>query len=112
MIRGIFLDTSKQGAMRLSAKAFKGMCNLKYLKIYDSRCSRGCEVDCKIILRKGLDFLSDELTYLHWYGCPLQSLLLNFDPKNLVDLKLPYSELEDIWDQDKVYFCVVLLLIS
>ncbi|XP_013612255.1 PREDICTED: disease resistance protein RPS4 [Brassica oleracea var. oleracea] len=101
MIRGIFLDTSKQGAMRLSAKAFKGMCNLKYLKIYDSRCSRGCEVDCKIILRKGLDFLSDELTYLHWYGCPLQSLLLNFDPKNLVDLKLPYSELEDIWDQDK-----------
>ncbi|CAF2042732.1 unnamed protein product [Brassica napus] len=101
MIRGIFLDTSKQGTMRLSAKAFKGMCNLKYLKIYDSRCSRGCEVDCKLLLRKGLDFLPDELTYLHWYGCPLQSLLLNFDPKNLVDLKLPYSELEDIWNGDK-----------
>ncbi|KAG2330526.1 hypothetical protein Bca52824_001706 [Brassica carinata] len=100
-IRGIFLDTSKQGATRLSPKAFKGMCNLKYLKIYDSRCSRGCEVDCKLLLRKGLDFLPDELTYLHWYGCPLQSLLLNFDPKNLVDLKLPYSELEDIWDEDK-----------
>ncbi|CAH8359113.1 unnamed protein product [Eruca vesicaria subsp. sativa] len=101
MIRGIFLDTSKQGAMRLSAKAFKGMCNLKYLKIYDSRCYRGCEVDRKLLLHNRLNFLPDELTYLHWYGCPLQSLLLNFDPKNLVDLKLPYSELEEMWDKDK-----------
>ncbi|VVB07697.1 unnamed protein product [Arabis nemorensis] len=100
-IRGIFLDTSKLGAMRLSAKAFKGMYNLKYLKIYDSRCSRGCEAEFKLHLRKGLDFLPDELTYLHWYGYPLQSVPWDFDPKNLVDLKLPHSKLEEIWDDDK-----------
>ncbi|CAH2071348.1 unnamed protein product [Thlaspi arvense] len=100
-IRGIFLDTSKLGAMRLSAKAFKGMYNLKYLKIYDSRCSRGCEAEFKLRLRKGLDVLPNELTYLHWHGYPLRSIPLDFDPKNLVDLKLPHSELEEIWDDDK-----------
>ncbi|CAL9232835.1 unnamed protein product [Arabidopsis halleri] len=100
-IRGIFLDTSNLGAMRLRSKAFNGMYNLKYLKIYDSRCSRGCEVDHKLHSRNGLDFLPDELTYLHWHGCPLQSLPQNFYPKNLVDLKLPYSKLEQIWGDDK-----------
>ncbi|CAN8238010.1 unnamed protein product [Cochlearia groenlandica] len=100
-IRGIFLDTTKLGAMRVGAKAFKGMCNLKYLKIYDSRCSRGCEAEFKLHLRKGLDFLPNDLTYLHWHGYPLQSIPLDFDPVNLVDLKLPHSELEEIWDDDK-----------
>lgn len=90
--------------MRLSAKAFKGMYNLKYLKIYDSRCSRGCEAEFKLHFWKWLDFLPNELTYLHWHGYPLPSIPLEFDPKNLVDLKLPHSELEEIWDDDKVYF--------
>ncbi|XP_010455633.1 PREDICTED: disease resistance protein RPS4-like [Camelina sativa] len=100
-IRGIFLDTSKLRVMRLSAKAFKGMCNLKYLKIYDSHCSRGCEAEIKLHLRKGLDFLPNELTYLYWHGYPLQSFPFDFDPKNLVDLKLPHSQLEEIWDDEK-----------
>ncbi|KAJ0243186.1 Disease resistance-like protein DSC1 [Hirschfeldia incana] len=99
-IRGIFLDTSKLGAMRLSAKAFKGMYNLKYLKIYDSCCSRGCESEYKLHFRKGLDFLPNGLTYLHWHGYPLQSIP-DIDLKNLVDLKLPHSKLEEIWDGDK-----------
>lgn len=78
------------------------MYNLKYLKIYDSRCSRGCEAVFKLHF-KGLDFLPDELAYLHWHGFPLQRFPLDFDPKNLVDLKLPHSELEEIWGDDKVY---------
>ncbi|CAG7881620.1 unnamed protein product [Brassica rapa] len=100
-IRGIFLDTSKRGKLRLRPDAFKGMYNLKYLKIYDSRCSRGCEAVFKLHF-KGLDFLPDELAYLHWHGFPLQRFPLDFDPKNLVDLKLPHSELEEIWGDDKV----------
>ncbi|XP_010468506.1 PREDICTED: disease resistance protein LAZ5-like [Camelina sativa] len=100
-IRGIFLDTSNLGAMRLRSKAFNGMYNLKYIKIYDSRCSRRCEVDHKLYSRNGFDFLPDELTYLHWHGCPLQSLPENFYPKYLVDLKLPYSKLVEIWGDDK-----------
>ncbi|CAF2096583.1 unnamed protein product [Brassica napus] len=99
-IRGIFLDTSKLGAMRLRAKAFKGMYNLKYLKIYDSRCSRGCESEVKLHFREGLDFLPNGLKYLHWHGYPLQSIP-DIDLKNLVDLKLPHSKLEEIWDGDK-----------
>lgn len=103
------MDTSKLGAMRLKSKVFNGMSSLKYLKIYDSRCSRGCKADLKLHLRKGqgqLDFLSDELTYLHWHGCPLQSFPAKFDPKNLVDIKLPYSELEETWGDNKVYIYV------
>lgn len=92
--------------MRLSAKAFKGMYNLKYLKIYDSHCSRGCEAEFKLHLRKGLDFLPNELTYLHWHGYPLQNIPVDFDPKNLVDLQLQYSQLTEIWDDKKVRFYV------
>ncbi|CAE6134194.1 unnamed protein product [Arabidopsis arenosa] len=100
-IRGIFLDTSKLRAMRLSAEAFNGMYNLKYLKIYDSHCSRGCKAEFKLHLQGRLDFLPNELTYLHWHGYPLQSIPLDFDPKNLVDLKLQYSQLTEIWDDKK-----------
>ncbi|XP_018459076.1 disease resistance-like protein DSC1 [Raphanus sativus] len=99
-IRGIFLDTSKLGAIRLSAKAFKGMYNLKYLKIFDSCCSRGCESEFKLHFRKGLDSLPNGLKYLHWHGYPLESIP-DIDIKNLVDLKLPHSKLEEIWDGDK-----------
>ncbi|VYS62375.1 unnamed protein product [Arabidopsis thaliana] len=100
-IRGIFLDTSKLRAMRLSSKAFRRMYNLKYLKIYDSHCSRGCEAEFRLHLRKKLDYLPNELTYLHWHGYPLQRIPLDFDPKNLVDLKLPHSQLTKLWDDKK-----------
>uniref|UniRef100_A0A2C9U2G0 Disease resistance protein RPS4B/Roq1-like leucine-rich repeats domain-containing protein n=1 Tax=Manihot esculenta TaxID=3983 RepID=A0A2C9U2G0_MANES len=71
------------GEMYLSSKAFVGMYSLRLLKIYDSRVGR----NCKVYLPCGLDFLSDELSFLP----------SNFQAENLVELNLACSYVEQLW---------------
>ncbi|KAL1207621.1 Disease resistance protein RPS4 [Cardamine amara subsp. amara] len=106
-VRGIFLDTSKFGDPRGKAldkidfiERFNPQ-NLRYLKIYDSLCPQHCEVDCKVNLPEGLEFPFQEIRYLHWQNFPLEELPLDFNPKNLIDLRLPYSEIKRVWKAAK-----------
>ncbi|CAH2076516.1 unnamed protein product [Thlaspi arvense] len=97
-VRGIFLDMSElKKEFPLDRCAFNKMRNLRYLKFYSSRCHRECEADCKLNLPDGLEFPLDEIRYLHWLKFPLKNLP-DFNPKNLTDLNLPYSEIEEVWD--------------
>lgn len=92
---------SKTKEMHLNPNAFAGMSNLKLLKFYMS--NRGSfEEDCKIHLSLGLESLPDELRYLYWHGYPLKSLPENFCPTNLVEFKLPYSNVKRVWEGAKV----------
>ncbi|XP_037493786.1 protein SUPPRESSOR OF npr1-1, CONSTITUTIVE 1-like [Jatropha curcas] len=45
----------------------------------------------------GLEFLSDELRYLHWDGYPLRSMPSNFQAEKLVELNLAYSNVKQLW---------------
>ncbi|KFK28606.1 hypothetical protein AALP_AA7G019600 [Arabis alpina] len=100
-IRGIFLDMSNVDSMKLSADIFTGMSSLKFLKFYNSHCSKWCENDCRLRFPDGLDCFPDDLVYLHWQGYPLEYMPSNFNPKKLIDLNLRYSKIEQLWEDEK-----------
>ncbi|XP_010449344.1 PREDICTED: disease resistance protein RRS1-like isoform X1 [Camelina sativa] len=95
-IEGIFLDMSGL-SFELSPAVFERMHRLRLLKIH---CPTS-ENDCKVCLREGLYSLSDELRLLHWERYPLGSLPRNFNPKNLVELNMPYSNMTKLWKGTK-----------
>lgn len=105
-MRGIFLDMSElKKKLPLEKCTFSGMHNLRYLKFYNSCCYRECEADCKLNFPEGLEFTLDEVRYLYWLKFPLKKLPKDFNPKNLTDLNLPYSEIEEVWEGVKVCLC-------
>ncbi|KAL5540922.1 hypothetical protein UlMin_044898 [Ulmus minor] len=93
-IEGIFLDTTEFRELHLGPAIFKKMHNLRLLKIHHSKCI----TECSMHLPQGLQSLPDALRYLHWYKYPLKSLPSNFLPRNLVELNMPRSQLEKLWD--------------
>ncbi|CAH8278247.1 unnamed protein product [Arabidopsis lyrata] len=100
-IRGIFLDMSKMEEIPLDYKAFVGMSNLRYLKVYNSHCPRQCEADSKLNLPDGLEFPICNVRYFHWLKFPEEELPCDLNPKNLIDLKLHYSQIRQVWTSDK-----------
>ncbi|AED95222.1 Disease resistance protein (TIR-NBS-LRR class) [Arabidopsis thaliana] len=96
-IEGLFLDTSNL-RFDLQPSAFKNMLNLRLLKIY---CSNP-EVHPVINFPTGsLHSLPNELRLLHWENYPLKSLPQNFDPRHLVEINMPYSQLQKLWGGTK-----------
>ncbi|KAH9782923.1 Disease resistance-like protein DSC1 [Citrus sinensis] len=55
----------------------------------------------KVQLPNGLDYLPKKLRYLHWDTYPLRTLPSNFKPKNLVQLNLRLSKVEQLWEGEK-----------
>ncbi|XP_010536285.1 PREDICTED: inactive disease resistance protein RPS4-like [Tarenaya hassleriana] len=100
-IRGIFLDVCEVERIKLSPDVFSRMWNLKFLKFYNSHCSRECENAYKLRFPEGLDSFPDELVYLYWQGFPLESLPSNFNPRKLVHLDLRYSCIKQLWEDEK-----------
>ncbi|XP_010536306.1 PREDICTED: TMV resistance protein N-like [Tarenaya hassleriana] len=95
-IEGIFLDASDL-MCELSPSALQNVYRLRLLKFY---CST-TENQCKLHLPQGLNSLPDELRLLHWENYPLKSLPRDFNPKNLVELNMPYSNMEKLWKGTK-----------
>ncbi|XP_006279904.2 disease resistance protein RPS4 [Capsella rubella] len=101
-VRGIFLDLSEvKDQMSLDRDHFINMRNLRYLKFYNSHCPQECKTDNKINIPDNLKLPLKEVRCLHWLKFPLEELPNDFNPINLVDLKLPYSEIEQLWEGDK-----------
>lgn len=108
-VRGIFLDMSEvPKEMKLGSDTFKEMNDLRYLKFFDSSCPKECEADCNLNFPNGLRFTLEKIRYLHWLKFPLKIFPRSFNPKNLIDLKLPYSQLEQVWKGEKVYIYIPL----
>uniref|UniRef100_A0A0D3AU96 ADP-ribosyl cyclase/cyclic ADP-ribose hydrolase n=1 Tax=Brassica oleracea var. oleracea TaxID=109376 RepID=A0A0D3AU96_BRAOL len=106
-VRGILLDMSEiTESIALERVTFSDMGNLQYLKIYNSCCRRHCRADCNLYFPDGLDFPLEEVRYLHWVKFPLHELPQNFRPESLVDLSLPYSKIERVWEGVKVCLLV------
>ncbi|KAF3535665.1 hypothetical protein F2Q69_00023715 [Brassica cretica] len=104
-VRGIFLDMSKvETGIPIDPKIFVEKFNkltLRYLKIYDSLCPQKCEVDSKVNLPDGLEFPFKEIRCLHWLKFPLDELPPDFNPENLIDLRLPYNKIQRVWEAIK-----------
>ncbi|KAI3741465.1 hypothetical protein L1987_59139 [Smallanthus sonchifolius] len=49
---------------------------------------------------QGLNYLSNDLRILEWYGCSLKSLPYVFEPKHIYELEMCYSQLETLWEKN------------
>ncbi|KAL6131941.1 hypothetical protein ACLB2K_070314 [Fragaria x ananassa] len=69
---------------------------------YDESCEIICDIcpidGCKQLAIGNLEFLSHELRFLLWHGCPLKSLSSTFIPKNLVRLDMRGSRIRELWE--------------
>ncbi|CAN6806173.1 unnamed protein product [Brassica oleracea] len=100
-IRSIFLDLADVKMKSLHSQAFVSMINMRYLKIYNTDCPQECDPDITLNFPDGLQLPLEEVRCLHWLKFPLKELPPDFNPQNLVDLKLPYSEIEKVWEGEK-----------
>ena len=90
--------------MEFTTEAFSKMKSLRFFKVYWS-CgfTNHAGGECtKLLVPKGFEFPSYDLRYLHWEGYPLESLPLNFDGENLVELNLKKSSIKYLWQSEKV----------
>ena len=63
-----------------------------------------------VYLPKGLEFLPKNLRYLGWNGYPLESLPSRFFPEKLVELSMPYSNVEKLWQGVQVRMVHILII--
>ncbi|KAK9200606.1 hypothetical protein WN944_015804 [Citrus x changshan-huyou] len=100
-IEGIFLNLSKIRDIQLSSRVFANMSKLRFLKLYMPEHDDAPIMSSKVHLNQGLEYLPEELRYLHWHEYPLKTLPSNFEPENLIELNLPYGKVEQIWEGEK-----------
>ncbi|CAH8381019.1 unnamed protein product [Eruca vesicaria subsp. sativa] len=101
-IRSIFLDLADiKRKMSFHRNAFAKMSDLRYLKIFSTDCPQECDRDIKINFPEGLQLPLNEVRCLHWLKFPLKEVPQDFNPVTLVDLKLPYSNIERVWEDNK-----------
>ena len=95
----------------LSVKAFSKMKNLRFLKIGYVHPPKYL-IGGPIQLPQGLNYLSNELRVIDWHGYPLKSMLANFQPNKLVELRMHCSNIKQLWKGITVRFSLTLICIS
>ncbi|KAG7946358.1 hypothetical protein I3843_14G036800 [Carya illinoinensis] len=85
VVEGIVLNSSFQKEESLSAETFSKMKRLRLLQI------------CYGQLPEDLSYLSNELRLLEWFGYPLKSFPSSFQPDKLVELRMPCSQIKQLW---------------
>nr|AFP55556.1 TIR-NBS-LRR [Rosa rugosa] len=88
-IEGILLDLAELEEADWNLEAFSKMCKLKLLYIHNLRLSVGPK------------FLPNALRFLNWSWYPSKSLPPCFQPDELVELSLPYSKIDHLWNGKK-----------
>lgn len=62
------------------------MSKIGLLKLYMLKYDDAPIMSCKVHLNQGLEYLPQELGYLHWHEYPFKILLYDFEPENLMEL--------------------------
>ncbi|KAF3956984.1 hypothetical protein CMV_017955 [Castanea mollissima] len=96
VVEGIMLNMPIEAKEHLSAEAFSKMKILRFLKIgyvYPPRDRIGGPIQ----LPQGLNYLSNELRVIDWHGYPLKSMPTSFQPNKLVELRMRYSDIKQLW---------------
>ncbi|KAG7587728.1 AAA+ ATPase domain [Arabidopsis suecica] len=93
-VMGISFDISTiQDGVYISARAFKKMCNLRFLNIYKTR----CDGNDRVHVPEDMGF-PPRLRLLRWDVYPGKCLPRTFNPEYLVELKLQHNKLEKLWE--------------
>lgn len=106
MVQAVFFNRSNIEELDLDGANFKQMSKLIFLGVDKSSTYR-FEIYGK--LNFSLD-LPNSLRYMFWHAYPLESLPSKFSAINLVELHMPESQVEKLWDEGKVNayftFCI------
>ncbi|KDP25808.1 hypothetical protein JCGZ_22530 [Jatropha curcas] len=89
-VEGLVLELPDPKENQLSAKAFSKMKNLRLLIFHNLHFSQN------------LEYLSSELRYLEWHGYPCKTFPPTFQSKQLFELNLCFSQVEQLWNGIKV----------
>ena len=95
----------------LSAEAFTKMKFLRFLKIGYVQPPQDL-IGGPIQLPQGLNYLSNELRIIDWHGYPLISMPTSFQPNKLVELRMHYSDIKQLWKGIMVRFSLIQLCFS
>ncbi|XP_028756327.1 disease resistance-like protein DSC1 [Neltuma alba] len=95
---GMILNLSEVEEMHVIIEAFCSVPNLKFLEFYGNINGR---FENALTFPRGMKFLPKNLMLLDWVGCPLQSLPTTFKGENLVEIKLPNSNLTKLWNGEQ-----------
>lgn len=108
-IEGIFLNLSHlEETLDFTAQAFSRMSKLRLLKVYKSKDTLRNFKDtsnkekCRVNFSKDFNLRYDCLRCLYLHGYSFKSLPSDFNPKNLVELSMPYSHIQQLWKGIKV----------
>ncbi|ESQ28627.1 hypothetical protein EUTSA_v10019682mg [Eutrema salsugineum] len=88
-VLGISFDTSKMDEFSISSRAFEGMHNLEFLRIYGRYISA-------LQISEDMEYLPC-LRLLQWNSYPGKSLPPKFQLGRLVEIHMPMSNLERLW---------------
>ncbi|KAK9923708.1 hypothetical protein M0R45_032111 [Rubus argutus] len=83
--------------MNLTPEVFREMHNLRFLKV--DMLGGFLFQDPILRLPQGLESLPQALRYLSWSAYPLKSLPSTFSPDFLVELCMPHSKLQTLWNK-------------
>jgi len=95
---GISFDISTiKDDMDISARVFKSMRTLRFLRVYNTR----CDTNVRVHLPEDMEF-PPRLKLLHWEVYPRKFLPRTFCPEHLVELHLTDTQLEKLWEGTQV----------
>ncbi|XP_061365229.1 disease resistance protein RPV1-like [Gastrolobium bilobum] len=94
-VEGINLDMSQIRDLHFSVDTFRNMTNLRFLKLY---LPSGVKDYSLLSLPTCVQLFSIKLRYLEWDRYLSKSLPLMFCTEKLVELSMPDSHLEKLWD--------------
>ena len=100
------LNTPNQKEEHLNSKAFSKMKKLRLLKINNVEPRKGL-LRGNVQLPQGLRHLSNELQFLEWRGYHLKSMPTNFQPIKLVELRMCFSGIRQLWKGIMVRFSLI-----
>lgn len=105
-VRGIFFNLSEiKNSFSISEKSFKTMKKLRFLIIYGVIPD---DIEVILALQGGEEDMWCHLRFLEWWGFSMRCMPSNFSPENLVELIMPNSHLETLWDGAQVsYSCLI-----
>ncbi|KAL6184833.1 hypothetical protein ACLB2K_046233 [Fragaria x ananassa] len=85
-VQSIFLQCpTEDDVVHSIDNAFSNMDRLRLLKIWNLKSSGN------------INYLSNELQYLEWHKCPLDSFPSDFQPEKLVEVRMYHSRIKQLW---------------
>ena len=96
-IESITLDMSEIDGLSLHPQTFARMYKLKFLDIHS------WDGEHRLCAPEGIESLSDELRIFRWEDYPSKSLPLSFCAEKVVEIRMPFSRLEKLWEGVQVF---------